>query len=65
MPNELFIHVRNLFASGLCGDGGLAEDCSSAQIGTAIGDSWATWALEHRPRPPVPDASDDRIWQTA
>lgn len=65
MPNELFIHVRDLFASGLCGEGGLAEDCSSAQIGIAIGDSWATWALEFYPQPPVPEASDDRIWQTA
>jgi hypothetical protein len=31
MPNSLFIHVRDLFAAGLCGDGGLADDCSSAQ----------------------------------
>ena len=64
MPNELFIYVRDLFAAGLCGDGGLADDCSSAQLGIAIGSSWSTWALEYYPQPPVPDVSDARIWQT-
>jgi hypothetical protein len=62
-PNWLFIHVRDLFAGGRCGDGGLADDCSSAQLGIAIGSSWATWELECR-QPPVPDASDGRIWKT-
>lgn len=63
MPNSLFIHVRDLFAAGLCGEGGLADDCSSAQLGIAIGSNWATWELEWD-RPPVPDVSDERIWQT-
>ena len=65
MPNNLFIHVRDLFASGRCGDDGLADDCSSAQLGIAIGNSWATWELKYIPEPPVPDPSDERIWQTA
>jgi hypothetical protein len=65
MPNELFIHVRDLFASGRCGDDGLAPDCSSAQLGVAIGSSWATWELKYFPKPPVPDPLDERIWQTA
>lgn len=63
MPNWVFIHVRDLFAAGLCGDGGLADDCSSAQLGIAIGRSWVTWELQCE-QPPVPDASDERIWQT-
>ncbi len=63
MPDWLFIHVRDLFVGGLCGDGGLADDCSSAQLGIAIGSNWVTWELECK-RPPVPDASDERIWQT-
>ncbi len=63
MPNRLFIHVRDLFAAGLCGDGGLAPDCSSAQLGIAIGNSWATWELECG-QPPVPNPSDERTWIT-
>ncbi len=39
------------------------HDCSSAQLGIAIGSNWATWELECD-RPPVPDVSDERIWQT-
>jgi hypothetical protein len=63
MPNELFIHVRDLFASGLCGEGGLADDCSSAQLGIAIDNSWNTWEIGFR-RPPVPHISDESIWLT-
>jgi hypothetical protein len=63
MPNRLFIHVRDLFAAGLCGDGGLDPDCSSAQLGMAIGSGWARWELECD-QPPVPDISDERIWET-
>jgi hypothetical protein len=63
MPNGLFIHVGDLFASGLCDEGGLSPDGSYALIGVAIGDTWARWHLDY-PQPLVPDASDDRIWQT-
>ncbi|MFZ2033612.1 MAG: hypothetical protein WAW53_07645 [Candidatus Dormiibacterota bacterium] len=39
------------------------KDCSSAQLGIAIGSNWATWELECD-KPLVPDVSDERIWQT-
>jgi len=62
MPNELWIHVRDLFASGRCGEGGVAQDGSYAQIGVAINDSWSQWYLECPP-PPVPNTTDSRVWE--
>jgi hypothetical protein len=32
-PNWLFIHVRDLFASGLCGKGGLDDRRRSVELG--------------------------------
>jgi hypothetical protein len=63
MPNGLFLHVGDLFASGVCDEGGVSPNGDWARIGIAIGNTWARWDLNY-PQPPVPDASDDRIWQT-
>jgi hypothetical protein len=63
MPNDLFLHVGDLFASGVCDEGGVSPNGDWARIGIAIGNTWARWDLNY-PQPPVPDASDDRIWQT-
>jgi hypothetical protein len=63
MPNELFIYMRDLIASGRCGDEGLAEDCSSAYLGATFSDKWVEWRPSHD-EPPVPDVTDERIWNT-
>jgi hypothetical protein len=64
MPNELFIYVPDLIASGRCGDEGLAADCSHAQLGVTVDDRWVEWWPNHD-EPPVPDVTDERIWKTS
>jgi hypothetical protein len=63
MPNELLIYVSDLITSGRCGDEGLADDCSSVQLGATVGDKWVEWWPNHD-EPPVPDFTDERIWMT-
>jgi hypothetical protein len=63
MPLGLFHHVDDLLTSGVCDEGGVSANGDLVRIGIAIGNTWARWNLNY-PQPPVPDASDDRIWLT-
>jgi hypothetical protein len=63
MPNEVFIYVRDLIASGRCGDEGLAPDCRSAQLGSTLDGRWIEWWPNYA-EPPVPNITDERLWKT-